>query len=248
MKKPRLYTTPFVVAWIMLIIGLLGAFNLAYLPLIISDYDGMSGGFAIAFVGGFIAIMGIVVFGVYGKLNRDFARMLAGDTLLTYVMPADIYAFFSRKQAEDIKQNNKMVLIMILGFCVLFGVIFGLAVDTLFIIIFLCIAVFFTIVYFLATAVRTKKVKKSQALVCLSGGGAYIFGEMHSWSIPGTWLNAVSYTDAAAAGLPCPAIQIAYTAMSGIVPQQREVTIPVLPQLVNQGFWAANTLKGMYRI
>jgi hypothetical protein len=161
MKKPRLYTTPFVVAWIMLIIGLLGAFNLAYLPLIISDYDGMSGGFAIAFVGGFIAIMGIVVFGVYGKLNRDFARMLAGDTLLTYVMPADIYAFFSRKQAEDIKQNNKMVLIMILGFCVLFGVIFGLAVDTLFIIIFLCIAVFFTIVYFLATAVRTKKVKKS---------------------------------------------------------------------------------------
>jgi hypothetical protein len=36
--------------------------------------------------------------------------------------------------------------------------------------------------------------------------------------------------------------------MSGIVPQQREVTIPVLPQLVNQGFWAANTLKGMYRI
>ena len=248
MKKPTLYTTPFVVAWIMLIIGLLGAFNLAYVPLLIPDYDGFDGGFAFTLIGGFIVVIAIIVFALYGKLNGDFRKMLAGDTLLSYVMPTDIYAFFSRKQAEDIKQNNKAVLLTILGFCVLFGVVLGLAVDLLFMLICLCVAVFFTIVYFVATAARTNKVKKSQALVCLSGGGAYIFGEMHSWSMAGSWLTSVSFKDAGAAGLPCPIIQIAYTAMSGAVPQPRAVTIPVLSQHAGQGQWAADTLKAMYRV
>ena len=248
MKKPTLYTTPFAVAWVMLVIGLLGAFNLAYVPLFVSDYDGMSGGFALTVIGGFVAIAAIVVFAMYGKLNGDFRRMLVGDALLSYVLPGDIYAFFSRKQAEDIRSSNKAVLVTILIFCVVFGIVLGLAIDTLFIVICLGIAVFFTAVYFLATALRTKKVRRSQALVCLSGGGAYIFGEMHSWSVPGTWLNAVSFTDAAASGLPCPAILITYTMMSGLIPQERSVTIPVLPQLRDRGLWAVGALKGMYRV
>lgn len=248
MKKPSLYTTPFIVAAVMLVIGLLGAFNLAYMPLFIDDYDGMDGGFAFMVIGGFIAIIGIIVFAVYGKLNGDFKRMLAGDTLLSYVMPPDIYSAFSAKEAEDIKTNNKIVLFMILGFCVLFGVILGILVDTLFIIICLCIAVFFTIVFFIATAFRTGKVKKSQSLVFLNMGGAYIFGQMHSWSMAGSWPVFVDFFDGAPNNLPCPYIQLSYMAPNYPVPQQHTATIPVPIPLAGQAQWAVGVIKQAYRI
>ena len=248
MNKPKLYTTPFIVAWIMLIVGLLGAFNLAYIPFFIDGYDGMGGGFAFAVIGIFIAITALIIFGVYGKLNADFRKMLAGDTLLSYDMPYELYMFFTQKAADDIKSNNKAVLFTILGFCVLIGIIFGLAIDTLYIFICLGIAVFFTIVYFIATASRTNNVKKSQTLVFLSAGGTYIFGEMNSWSMAGSWLSSVEFADGAQLGLPCPVILITYTALSGTIPQQHTVTIPVLPPLVNQALWAVNTIKSLYRV
>jgi hypothetical protein len=246
MNKAKLYTTPFVVAWVMLIIGLLGAFNLAYLPLLIEDYDGMSGGFAFMVIGGFIAIVAIIVFAVYGKLNSDFKKMLAGDVLLSYVLPYDIYRCYSQKEAEDIKGNNKIALFMILGFCVLFGAIFGFAIDPLFFIIFLGIAVFFTLVFFLTTAFRTNKVKKSQALVCLSIGGAFAFGQMHSWSMTGCWPTAAGFFDGAPLNLPCPYIQVTYMAAAYPVPQQQSVTIPVPAYLAEQAAWAVNTIKSTY--
>lgn len=248
MHKPKLYTTPFIVAWVMLVIGLLGAFNLAYMPLIIEDYDGMDGGFAFMVIGAFIAMIAVIVFATYGKLNKDFNKMLAGDTLLSFVMPFNIYSFFSQKEAEDIKGNNKIVLFMILGFCVLFGVILGLAVDPLYILICLGIAVFFTIVFFITTAFRTNKVKKSQALVCLNMGGAYVLGQMHSWSMTGTWPVSVSFIDGVQEQLPCPCVQVTYMAPNYPVPQQYTVTIPVLPELVNQALWAVGAIKNAYRI
>lgn len=248
MNKPKLYSTPFTVAWVMLIIGILASFNLAYLPLIFDGYDGEGGGFAFTIIGILLIIVAICIFGVYGKLNGDFKKMLSGDVLLSYVMPFEIYKFFSHKEAEDIKGNNKIVLFMILGFCVLFGAIFGIAVDPLFIIICLGIAVFFTIIFFVTTAFRTNKVKKAQALVCLNMGGAFVLGEMHSWSMTGTWPVSINFFDGVQEQLPCPVIQITYTAVSVPVPQQRTATIPVLPELVNQALWAVGAIKNAYRI
>lgn len=246
MNKPKLYTTPFIVAWIMLIIGLLGAFNVAYMPLFIEDYDGMDAGFAFMVIGGFIAIIAIIVFAVYGRLNSDFKKMLAGDTLLSYLLPYEVYDAYSRKEAEDIKSNNKAILFMILGFCVLFGVILGVTVDTLFIFICLGMAVFFTLIFLITTAFRTKKVKKSQALVCLSMGGAYAFGQMHSWSMTGCRIIFAGFFDGAPNGLPCPYIQISYMAPNYPVPQQQTVTIPILPQMADQAIWAINTIRSAY--
>jgi hypothetical protein len=248
MNKPSLYKTPFIVAWTMLVIGLLGAFNLAYIPLLVEDYDGMSGGFALMVIGGFIAVIAIIVFAVYGKLNRDFKRMLAGEALLCYVLPNDVYKAFSVKEAEDIKSNNKMVLIMILFFCVLFGVIFGAFMDTLFIPIFLGIAVFFTGIFFVTTAFRTNKVKKSQALVCLGMGGAYAFGQMHSWSMAGCLPVSAGFYDGVPDHLPCPYIRITYLAAAYPVPQQQTVTLPVPAGLTDRALWAAGVLKNTYGI
>lgn len=248
MNKPKLYTTPFIVVWIMLVVGLLGAFNLAYIPLFIEDYDGMDGGFAFMVIGIFIVIISVIVFATYGKLNSDFKKMLAGDTLLSFVMPFDIYRFFSQKETEDIKGNNKIVLFMILGFCVLFGAILGIVVDPLFILICLGIAVFFTIIFFITTSFRTNKVKKSQSLVCLNMGGAYVLGQIHSWSMSGTWPLSVSFFDGVHERLPCPCIQVTYMAPNYPVPQQHTVTIPVLPQIADQACWAVNAIRSAYHI
>lgn len=248
MNSSKLYSTPFIVAWVMLIIGFLGAFNLAYLPLIFNEYDGMNGGYALTVIGIFIAISAIVIFAVYGKLNNDFKKMLVGDTLLSFILPYELYGFFSQKETEDIKGNNKIVLFMILGFCVLFSAIFGIAVDPLFILIFLGIAVFFTIIYFVTTTFRTNKVKKSDALVCLNVGGAYVFGQLYSWSMTGAWPVSIHFLDGVQAQLPCPCIQMTYATANYPVPQQHTVTIPVMPQFVNQALNAVSTIKNAYRL
>ncbi len=248
MRKPGLYTTPFTVAWVMLILGLLGAFNLAYVPLFIKDYDGMSGGFAFTVIGGFIAVSAIIVFAVYSKLNKDFKRMLAGDALISYVLPTDIYTAFSRKEAEDIKSSNKLVLLLILFFCVLFGVIFGIAIDPLFILICLGIAAFFTVIYFVTTAFRTNKVKKSQAFICLGIGGAYAFGQLHSWSMAGCRLVSAGFFDGAPEKLPCSYFRIEYLAAAYPAPRRQTVTLPVLPRMTEQAVWAVGEIKNAYGI
>jgi hypothetical protein len=246
MSKPKLYTTPFVVAWVLLILGLLSAFNPAYFPLIFGRSGPEGGNFAFMIIGILVAVVALTIFGVYGKLNADFQKMLAGDTLLTYVMPFDIYRFFRRQHLEDLKGGNRLILFVILGFVALIGIIFGLAVDPLFFLICLGIAVFFTVVFFIVTSYRTGKLRKSQALVCLNAGGVYIFGEMHSWSLLGSWPVAADLIDPRPDNLPCPCISISYMTPNYPLPQQFTVTIPVPPPFTDQGLWAVNTIKGIY--
>jgi hypothetical protein len=96
MKKPKLYKTPVIIAWCVLAVGLLCAFNLLWLPQLIHDFDGMAGGYALLLVGLFLVITAVVIFYYYGRLNRDFLKMLAGAALLTYVLPAGALPLLQR--------------------------------------------------------------------------------------------------------------------------------------------------------
>jgi hypothetical protein len=245
-KKPRLYNTPIAVAWVLLIAGLLGAFNPAWLPLLVDGFDGMDGGFALTVVGGFIAIMALVVFFYYGRLNRAFREMLAGRTLLSYVLPRDLYTIFGERRAQDVKTGNKTVYLIICGFCAVFGVVFALTIDPIFLFICLGIAAFFTVVYFVTTAYRTKKISRSDSLVCLSEGGVYLFGQLHDWSAPGARLLAAEFDAGQSLHLPCPVVRLTYMAAAYPVPAHEKVTVPVPPPLSDQAARAAQTIQSLY--
>ena len=248
MNNPKLFKTPIAVASVLLVIGLLCVTNLLYMPFFIPDYSGMDYGFALVFLGLFIIITAIVIFYYYGRLNRNFQNMLDGSALLYFVLSKDLYLLFRDKEAKDIKAGNKAVLFIIYVFCIIFGIIFALTIDVMFLLICLGIAVFFTIVYFLVTAFRTQKVKRSQALVCLNEGGVYLFGQMHAWSLPGSHPVSISFDAAENTGLPCRCILITYSALAYPVPRSETVTVPVPPEYYERAVRAVDAFKNAYGI
>lgn len=248
MKKPKLYKTPIIVARVLLFVGLMGVFNLSYLPMLIDDFNGMHGGFALASLGIFLVIAALIIFFFYGKLNAQFGNMMAGTVLLSYVLPSDIYAFFNTEETTDIRKGNIAALFIIFGFCILFGVILSLLIDPLFIIIFAAIAIFFTIVYFVTTAFRINKVQRSEAIVCLSTGGAYIFSQLHSWSTAGAHPVSVDFDDGSREGLPCPVIRVTYATLTYPAPRQNKVTLPIPPHLAEQARRAVGHMKTALKI
>ncbi len=248
MRNPKLYKTPIIVAWIFFGVGLLSVLNMTWIPLLVKDFDGMDGGFALILLGILLVITAFVIFYYFGRLNREFTKMLSGQSLLSFVMPDDHYRLFCNKQADDIKTGNKGILFTIYAFSILFGVIFTLLIDPLFIAISVGIAVFFTIVYFVTTGYRTKKVKRSEALICLNDGGVYLFGNMHSWSVPGARLLSVEFSDGNNEHLPCPVLSLTYMAIAYPVPRHETVSIPIPKPFIGQAERAVAFLKNKYSL
>lgn len=248
MRQPPLYTIPIIVAFILLIAGLAGAISLIYLPPLVAGFDGMSGGYAVTVIGFFLIIIAVVILFLYGRLNRDFKKMLEGDTLVFNVLSYDAYQAFSKKETEDFKSSNKFTLLVVLGFCILFGAIFSIAIDPVFILICLGIAAFTVIIYLVTTAFRSRKLKRAQALVCLNTGGAFAFGQMHSWSLPGCRLVEAEFYDGMSDDLPCPYIQIIYTSAAYPGPRRTIVTIPVELNMSEKASQAVAIMKTLYNV
>jgi prepilin signal peptidase PulO-like enzyme (type II secretory pathway) len=251
MKKISLYSKPLTVSWALLIIGLLATCNLAYIPLIFKDYNGMGGGFAVAAIGVVLIIVAISMFVVYGKLDREFKRMFNGDILLNFLLPTEIYQQYMVKEVKNIKSSNRIVLFTIIAFSVVFAVIFTIiSQSTLFIIIFLSIDIFFVLVYFISTAARTGKVKKSKAVIYLSINAAYVFGQMHCWNMVGSNFISAEFADKTdnEYNLPCGYIEINYSAVAYPVPQIYTAVIPVPAEYVSQAIYSVNVLKSIYKI
>ena len=248
MNTPKLYKMPIAVAAVLLVIGILSVTNLIYLPWFISDFNGMDYGFALVFLGVFLIIVSGVIFYYFGRFNRNFQNMLEGKTLLSYVLPKELYRFFRDQESENIKASNKAVLFVIYGFSVIFGIIFSLTIDVLFLAIMLGIDVFFTLVYFSVTAYRTRKVKRSEALVCMNEGCVYLFGQMHSWSLPGSHPVFIELENKQAEGLPCPCIILKYTALAYPAPRSETVAIPVPVGYETQAARTVETIKNLYNL
>ena len=246
MKKLRLYTIPFAVSGIFFILGLAAVCNLLYLPLVIDEFDGMGGGYALILIGGVFLITSFVIFFIYHKLERNFRNMMRGGALLQYRLPADMYRRFSASTAAGIKSGNLSTLILIIAFSVLFAIIFtAISKSAVFLLIFLGIDVFAAGAYILVTAFRTRKVRRSQALVLLSSGGSYVFGQMHAWNVMGGKLLDAGYADIARQDGPGTdgVILLSYFAPAYPAPRTEEVVLPVPPVYTEAARRAVEALR-----
>ncbi len=248
MKRPTVYKTPLIVGWCLLAIGLLAAFNLTYMPSFVDDFDGMNGGFALIMFGVFLIVVAVVMLVIFGRLNRQFRAMLSGNVLVSGVLPRSIHAYFSTDRAEAIQSANKTGLFITLIFSTLIGLILGAAADVTFFYICLGIDAFVTLAYFVVTAFRMSKVRRPHALACLSVGGAYVFGELHSWSIAGAQPVEIDYTDGTAEHLPCPCIRVTYMAPAYPGPRRESITIPVVQSQAQRAERAVSVIRRTYGI
>ncbi len=223
MSKMRLYHKPMITAIVFLVLGLVMAFGGG----ILAQIDGNSDYYALVAFGALFFISAMVIFAIYGGLERKFQRVVQNDVLLNFTID-DLSVFKTAKSAaEDIRMNNNTALYIMLFFCVLFGLIFPFILEDGYIVTYICIGlgVFLTIAKIIITRYRTHKLYKGSGVVILSKGGAYVLGEFHCWNVVGSMLTKVKYVPGSDESMGH--IKIQYQALTVPGPTKYAVTVPV---------------------
>lgn len=242
MQELKPFHKPLFVGRLFIILGVSAALTPLYMPYIADDYNIIQWSYAASAFGILFLAAGIIVLIAYGKLNQQFQEGMNGKALLQYTLPDDMLKKTAEKEAKEIKNNNRTILIIMLFFCipvaVLFPVLFN---DILFLYIAIGIAIFITLSFFIITSYRVRKAKNSNRLVMLTKKGAYAFGQYHGWGIAGAWLDSAGY-DAVKKR-----IIIIYKAVSRAGPQSCKVTLPVPAEYGQQAAAAIEILNAESR-
>lgn len=221
----QLYKKPFSVSAVLFFLGLGmiagGIFLSEYT--VSMDYYGMAAGGLLVF------ITGIVVYAVYGKLEKQYQNMLRNGPLLRFTVESRYLKQIIDKNIEDIRSQNKALLFVMLFFCVLVAVVmpFFFEYGYLFIFIGIGLGAFLSAAAFVITSYRVAKQRNGKNEFILTRQSAYANGEFHSWNMPGTSLTEVKYV------APDPKkdrpgrLELTYLAVSYPAPLEQKVNIPV---------------------
>lgn len=151
--------------------------------------------FGVAFIGIFFMIMSLVTFFVYNNLQRKLNALLDATPLMAFVLSEQQAHQAVEENNAALKSYNTRIWLTIVGFCLLFAVTGPLFVEdwALWAMICLAIAVFFTFVFFVATAYRVNRIKNADHNVVLNEKGVYFMGQYYTFGMTGVWLSQAEY-------------------------------------------------------
>jgi hypothetical protein len=155
-------------------------------------------------------------------MEKQYQSGMQGNALLNYMISDSMREKAVDKEIGMIRGNNRAALLLILLFCGIFAVLLSILFqDALFFLICAGLAAFMTISFFIITAYRVRKAVKSGNQILVTEKGAFAFGQFHSWSIAGSWLDTARYDE------PAKTLWICYSAVSRTGPVSCTVRIPV---------------------
>lgn len=151
--------------------------------------------FGVAFIGIFLLVMALVTYFVYAGLQRKLNALLDATPLMAYVLTEEQAQQAIEENNAALKNYNFRIWLTIVAFCLLFAVMGPVFAEDwgLWALICLAIAIFFTFVYFIATAVRVNRFKKADHQVILNEKGVYFMGQYYTFGMPGVWLTQAEY-------------------------------------------------------
>ena len=203
------------------------AAGLTALPFLIG-MDGMSGGFALAFVSFFLAICGVVVAVIYGSRARALDRILSGAGLLARwsVDPE------TRRRAADVeyaeeKKVKAGLFLVVAVITVVIGLVFLLVDREVGWMVFLVLVGVLAIIGLVACAgprLRVARSRRATDDVLISRDGATVNGAFHTWRLLGASLEGAELVE----GSPV-VLRIAYSAPVRTGRQGYTVHVPVPP-------------------
>jgi hypothetical protein len=175
------------VALIWVLIAVLGAAG-AILPSALG-MDGMGGGYAIAFVSGFVALCGIIVAAIFAARARVLGRLLSGHGVLAHwTYPAEDRADHVDKELAEERKGSWALFFIIAAFSLVIGVGFLIADPDAGRFVFLVLAgvvALLAVVAALAPRMRHARRRRAVAEAIVSLEGAYVFGMLHTWRLLG---------------------------------------------------------------
>ena len=161
--------------------------------------DGFDGGFALSFLGGFVAIIGIIAAIIYARLAGALDRIIKGENILAHwtYTPEQWKEYTEKEQTED-KVGRKGLFIMIAVISIIVGIGFYAVVRDHPVliagIILGIIAIAGLSAYFSGLAnYRRNKKYLGEAYIALDG--VYLNRQLHIWKGIGNRLEDVTYED-----------------------------------------------------
>ncbi|MEJ2208018.1 MAG: hypothetical protein P8129_03160 [Anaerolineae bacterium] len=169
-----------------------------------TDMDLMQGGFALQFLGVFLAIVGVVILALYGYRARRLAAMVRGQKLLAHWRydPVQAEGQAQRELAET-RQRNWALLLIVAGFVVactvlftLYGILQGEGDDMpLFVAIMGGVLLVVAAFALLMPSLQYRRARQAGHEALVAEDGLYASGVLHTWNAPLSRLDAVTLED-----------------------------------------------------
>ena len=155
--------------------------------------DGMDGGFALSFLAGFMAMVGLIVVIIYNSRARQMAKIISGEgRLALWHYTTEEWMRFVLADFESEKTLKRNLFIVVAVIALIVGVGFSVAVgDAKAMFIIAGIMVIVAIPAFWAPRYRYRKLQHSKAVALLSENGLIIGKMFHLWIQLGASLDKV---------------------------------------------------------
>jgi hypothetical protein len=195
--------------------------------------DGMRGGYAIAFVSGFVALAALITAAVFAARAQILAQLLAGrDVLAHWTYPEDEHADRAQKELAQEKKASWTLLLIIAGFSFVIGIGFLIAdpdAGRFVLLVLAGVVVLLAVVAMLAPRIRYGRRRRASPEAIVSREAAYVFGMLHTWRLLGARVERAEVTKGRGATL-----RVAYSApvIYGrffLTRQSNTVSIPIPP-------------------
>jgi len=230
MAKDLLHRKPFITAGVMLLAGII----LMVLGFAVIRDPNMNH-YALGAFGVLLLIASAVTFLMYGRLERQYQRLLREAPLLRYTLKAENHQAQIKKNITELKMKNKALLLVMLFFCVLFAIILPFFVEEKLLMIAICLglAAFLALAAWAITSYRVHKLQRGGDEVILGRGGVYLEGAFHAWDMPETGITDLLYEPSSSLG-KMGQLKIEYTAGSIPAPLTEAIVLLIPPEVQDE--------------
>ena len=218
----NIYSKPLIVAAVLFITGLSMLIGSIWLEIETGD----TGYFGLATIGFMIAVSGVITWVIFGKVNRQFRKTMM-NPLLRYELSASATKDVVEKNVKELWSTNTASLVLIIFFCIVFGLmglLFG-EDGALFAMICIGIAIVMSAAFWIITTYRVRKLRHGSHEVVIAQQGVYVLGQYHSWGLKGSWISDVHHTPADSFGDG--ELRITYSVLTTAGPKDETVIVMV---------------------
>lgn len=208
-----------------IIMGLAGA-AMMILPGLVG-LDGMSGGYALGFIGLFLVIAGVVTAAVYRSRFVALEKILASqDILAQWRYTPDEWQRYAAAEFEQESSDKRSLWLLIAAISAVIGGVFYVADPEGGLVVAAILAGLLVVLAFFALAVprlEYRRNRQSAGEAVIASNGIVLNGRLHVWDQWGSRLDGVSWVEG---DPPVIAFDISYPGRSGRQSYTARVPVP----------------------
>lgn len=163
-----------------------------------SFVEGMSGGFALLVLFGFVSLAFFITAFLYRKLGKEQDQLLSGKILVHWSYTGDFWKKYTETEYKLEKSYKKTLFLIVAGWAILFGILFPLfdresGIYVTYVMVALIVLI--GIVAYLTALIPYRRNLSHKGEAIISRTGVYLNGQMHSWNMAGMTLRGVGFVD-----------------------------------------------------